>query len=205
MKTSTSCFSSWNQLVWACVPWSKKSLLFEIDCEKLGKVLMKRVKCPSVTCLFLPICFFLAWLPERQLWGTLGICKNPRWPLWTPGSPPDGISFNWFTYNHVWHLFTRYCLPGESIFGINLGIRGHSIGQMSSSRSFSVKECSTTGHVLYVLDLENKFSTTKTSQHETLTVLCKKLCNLCSLDGDTSTVQQGPLHPGQLDGLHGKH
>ena len=36
---------------------------------------------------------FLAWLPERQLWGTLGICINPRWPLWTPGSPPDGISF----------------------------------------------------------------------------------------------------------------
>ena len=37
---------------------------------------------------------FLAWLPERQLWGTLGICINPRWPLWIPGSPPDGISFN---------------------------------------------------------------------------------------------------------------
>ena len=37
---------------------------------------------------------FLAWLPERQLWGTLGICINSRWPLWTPGSPPDGISFN---------------------------------------------------------------------------------------------------------------
>ena len=50
---------------------------------------------------------FLAWLPERQLWGTLGICINPRWPLWTLGSPPDVISFNWFTYNHVWHLFTR--------------------------------------------------------------------------------------------------
>ena len=32
----------------------KKSLLLEIDCEKLGKVLIKRVKCPSVTCLFLP-------------------------------------------------------------------------------------------------------------------------------------------------------
>ena len=26
----------------------------EIDCEKLGKVLTKRIKCPSVTCLFLP-------------------------------------------------------------------------------------------------------------------------------------------------------
>ena len=38
-------------------------------------------------------CFF-AWLPERQLWGTLGICIHPRWPLWTPHSPPDGISFN---------------------------------------------------------------------------------------------------------------
>ena len=37
---------------------------------------------------------FLAWLPERQLWGTLGICIHPRWPLWTPGSPPDKISFN---------------------------------------------------------------------------------------------------------------
>ena len=75
---------------------------------------------------------------------------------------------------------------------------------MSSSMSFSVKECSTTGHVHYVLDLENKLSTTKTSQHESLIVLCK-LFNLCSLDGDTSTVQQGPLHPGQLGGLHGKH
>ena len=37
---------------------------------------------------------FLAWLPERQLWGTLVICINPRWPLWMPGSLPDGISFN---------------------------------------------------------------------------------------------------------------
>ena len=37
---------------------------------------------------------FLAWLPERKLWGTLRICINPRWPLWTPGSPPDGISSN---------------------------------------------------------------------------------------------------------------
>ena len=37
-----------------------------------------------------------------------------------------------------------------------------------------------------------------------MTVLCK-LFHLCSLDGDTSTVQQGPLHPGQLGGLHGKH
>ena len=26
---------------------------------------------------------FLAWLPERQPWGTLAICINPRWPLWT--------------------------------------------------------------------------------------------------------------------------
>ena len=25
------------------------------------------------------ICF-LAWLPERQPWGTLAICINPRWP-----------------------------------------------------------------------------------------------------------------------------
>ena len=74
---------------------------------------------------------------------------------------------------------------------------------MSSSRSFSFKECSTTGHV-HGLDLENKFSTTKTSQHEPLTVLCK-LFNLCSLDGDTSTIQQGPLHPGPLGGLHGQH
>ena len=39
------------------------------------------------------ICF-LAWLPERQFWGTVGICINPRWPQWTPGSHPDGISFN---------------------------------------------------------------------------------------------------------------
>ena len=74
---------------------------------------------------------------------------------------------------------------------------------MSSAKSFSVKECSTTGHV-YVLDLENKFSTTETSQHESLTVLCQ-LFNMCSLDGDTSTVQQVPLHPGQLGGLQGKH
>ena len=29
--------------------------------------------------------WFLAWLPERQLWGTLGICINPTWLLWTPG------------------------------------------------------------------------------------------------------------------------
>ena len=36
----------------------------------------------------------LAWLPERPLWGTLVICINPRWPLWTPGSLLDGISFN---------------------------------------------------------------------------------------------------------------
>ena len=34
---------------------------------------------------------FWAWLPERQLWGTLVICINAKWPLWTPGSPPDGI------------------------------------------------------------------------------------------------------------------
>ena len=53
----------------------------------------------------------------------------------------------------------------------------------------------------YVIDLENKLSTTKTSQHEPMTVLCK-LFHLCSLDGDTSTVQQGPLHPRQLGGLH---
>ena len=57
----------------------------------------------------------------------------------------------------------------------------------------------------YVIDLENKFSTTKTSQHEPMTVLSCKLFHLCSLDGDTSTVQQGPLHPEQLGGLHGKH
>ena len=75
---------------------------------------------------------------------------------------------------------------------------------MSSARSFSVKECSKTGHGTYVLDLENKLSTTKTSQHEPVTVLCKSF-NLCWLDGDTSIVQQGPLHPGQLGGLHGKH
>ena len=23
---------------------------------------------------------FLAWLPERQPWGTLAICINPKWP-----------------------------------------------------------------------------------------------------------------------------
>ena len=92
----------------------------------------------------------------------------------------------------------------ELVFGINLGFRGQSIGQMSSSRSFSVKECSTTGLVHMYKTLENKFSTTKTSQHEPWTLLCK-LFNLCSLDGDTSTVQQGPLHPGELGGLQGKH
>ena len=59
------------------------------------------------------------------------------------------------------------------------------------------------GSCTHVLDLENKFSITKTSQHEPLTVFCK-LFNLSSLDGDTSTVQQGPLHPGQLGGLQGK-
>ena len=75
---------------------------------------------------------------------------------------------------------------------------------MSSSRSFSVKECSTTGHVHMFLTLKTSYPQQKTSQHEPLTVLCK-LFNLCSLDGDTSTVQQGPLHPGQLGGLPGKH
>ena len=61
------------------------------------------------------------------------------------------------------------------------------------------------GHVHMLLTLKNKFSTTKTSQHEPMTVLSCTLCHLCSLDGDTSTVQQGPLHPEQLGGLHGKH
>ena len=37
---------------------------------------------------------FSAWLPERQLWGTLVICINARWPRLTLGPPPDGISFN---------------------------------------------------------------------------------------------------------------
>ena len=38
--------------------------------------------------------WYLAWLRERQLWGTLVICINARLPLWTTGSPPDGMSFN---------------------------------------------------------------------------------------------------------------
>ena len=65
---------------------------------------------------------------------------------------------------------------------------------MSSSMSFSVKECSTTGHVgLHMfLTLKTSSPQQKTSQHEPLTVLCK-LINLFSLDGDTSTVQQGPF------------
>ena len=37
---------------------------------------------------------FSAWLPERQLLGTLIICINARWPLWASDSLPDGISFN---------------------------------------------------------------------------------------------------------------
>ena len=88
-------------------------------------------------------------------------------------------------------------LPGELIFGVNLVIRGQYIGQMSSSMSFSVKECIVHMSCTYVLGLENQFSTIKTSQHEPLIVLCT-LVNLCSLDGDTSTVQHAPLCLGQL-------
>ena len=77
-------------------------------------------------------------------------------------------------------------------FGVNVVLRGQSLGQMSSSMSFSVKEYSTKGHVHNVLDIENKFFTTKPSQHEYVTVLCT-LVHPCSLDGYTSTVRQAPL------------
>ena len=74
-------------------------------------------------------------------------------------------------------------------FGVNVVLRGQSLGQMSSSMSFSD---STKGHVHNVLDIENKFFTTKPSQHQSVTVLCT-LVHPCSLDGYTSTVPQAPL------------
>ena len=46
-------------------PEAKKSLLLEIDCEKLRKVLIKRVKCPSVTCLFLPRLYYPLCVSRR--------------------------------------------------------------------------------------------------------------------------------------------
>ena len=105
---------------------------------------------------------FWAWLPERQLWGTLVMCINARWPLWTPGSPPDGISFNC--------MIVDTCLsynfyPGNSFVGsiwwlwVNLWVKCQVQGHF---RSRNVVQ----GSCTCVLDLENKFSTTKTSQHE---------------------------------------
>ena len=114
----------------------------------------------------------------------------------------SGFASGWDTIQLIYLIscvtpLYHILFPGELIFGVNLVIRGQSIGQMSSSRPFSFKECSTYMPCTYVLGLENKFSTTKTSQHEPLTVLCT-VVNLCSLDGDTSTVQQAPLRLGQL-------
>ena len=48
-------------------------------------------------------------------------------------------------------------LSGKLIFGVNLMIGGHSIGKMSSSRSFSVKECSTKGRVYMLLTLKTNY------------------------------------------------
>ena len=55
----------------------------------------------------------LAWLPERQLWGTLVIYINPRWPPWNPVGIPF---FNWLTQNNV----TRFTI--EQI-GVATGLK----------------------------------------------------------------------------------
>ena len=63
-------------------------------CSIVNLVAVRSVLFFDMEVIIWSIDVFLAWLPERQLWGTLGICINPRWRLWTRGSPPDGISFN---------------------------------------------------------------------------------------------------------------
>ena len=62
-------------------------------CSIVNLVAVRSVLFFDMELIIWSIDVFLAWLPERQLWGTLGICINPRWRLWTPGLPPDGISF----------------------------------------------------------------------------------------------------------------
>ena len=88
----------------------------------------------------------------------------------------SGFASGWDTIQLIY--FKSYVTPLYQIiftrgidFWGNFVIRGQSIGQMSSSshfRSRNVVHMSCT----YVLGLENKFSTTKTSQHEPLPVLC---------------------------------
>ena len=77
-------------------------------------------------------------------------------------------------------------------------------GQFGDSRSI----CRSNVKFKVIFGQGMKYNGSCTYVIEPMTVLCK-LFHLCSLDGDTSTVQQGPfigpLHPGQLGGLHGKH
>ena len=67
-----------------------------------------------------------------------------------------GYHSTYLNKSYVTPLY-QIMLPGELIFGVNLEIRGQSIGQMSSSRSFSVKECSTKGHVHMLMTLKTSY------------------------------------------------
>ena len=82
--------------------------------------------------------WYLAWLPERQLWGTLVICINARWPLRTPGRLRMGYHSTNLNTSCVTPLYQILFTRGID-FWVNFVIRGQSIGQRSSSMSFSVK------------------------------------------------------------------
>ena len=58
----------------------------EIDCEKLGKLLTKRVKCPSVTCLFLPISFIVS--------AALINCQRCTWSVVRPEDATETGKFH---------------------------------------------------------------------------------------------------------------
>ena len=44
---------------------------------------------------------FLAWLSERQLWGTREICIHPRWRPLTPNTPLHGLPYIYGNANEV--------------------------------------------------------------------------------------------------------